>query len=159
MFKGDSLFPSLVTSQKSSEDEAYRCRWQKGLSAPRLQLSPQHPCSCKRKEKAQLLLGRRCHRSHMEPVASEKGAVVELQSTPARRRAELRDARGREVTGDMSSVTLLPRAGPPAPPQAANWQAQLSRSNCTKLDHVSQNQLCLVNPQIDFKAFQRLKGY
>lgn len=159
MFKGDSLFPSLVTSQKSSEDEAYRCRWQKGLSAPRLQLSPQHPRSCKRKEKAQLLLGRRCHRSHTELVASEKGAVVELQSAPARRRAEFRDARGREVTGDMSSVMLLPRAGPPAPPQAAYWQARLPRSNCTKPDHVSQNQLCLVNPQIDFKAFQRLKGY
>lgn len=34
-----------------------------------------------------------------------------------------------------------------------------ARSNCTKLDHVPQNQICLVNPLIDFKALLRLKNY
>lgn len=33
------------------------------------------------------------------------------------------------------------------------------RSNCTKLDHVPQNQICLANPLIDFKALLRLKDY
>ena len=80
MFKNDSSFHSLVTSQKwSSEDE------EKGVCPPRLQLSPElsHPGATSAREKGKcniyLFLGRGHHRSYMKLVAGEKGPAAYLR--------------------------------------------------------------------------------
>lgn len=96
----------MASQKQSSEDEAYQCVWQeKGISAPRLLLSPEHPhpgaTTVREKGKCNIypFLGR-CHRSHRKLVDTEKGSVAYLRRASARRNAELReDASGREVTG------------------------------------------------------------
>lgn len=83
MFKGGLSFPSLTPQKWFSGDEAYQGTWQeKGVSAPRLQLSPEHPrpgaTSVREKGMCNIcqFLGRRCHRNHRKLVASQKGSVT-----------------------------------------------------------------------------------